>query len=271
MEEKILDKLKYKNLALFGDNIGLSMMLKIIPSSIIKCVVVASIRPQYIDNLRDLANKKGICLLIQPKFNTKNYNLFYKKFKNCKIDLIVCNSYSMLIRKDILESVNYNSINIHLSLLPKNRGPNPVQWSIIKGETETGATIHYMNEKFDSGDIITQKKINISVTDTWVTLLNKLQILQEKIIIETLPDILLGKNKRYEQNSKLATINKRITSKTPKINFKMMTDHEIYNLIRAQVKPLKGAYIVNNKINIYLNHLIPLTEVSKLRNKYERN
>jgi len=64
MKEKILDKFKYKNLALFGDNIGLPMMLKIIPSSIIKCAVAASIRPQYITNLRDLATKKEYLYLL---------------------------------------------------------------------------------------------------------------------------------------------------------------------------------------------------------------
>lgn len=268
MEEKTLDKFRYKNLALFGDNVGLPMMLSIIPSSIIKCVVVARIRPQYIDSLRNLADHKGIPLLIQPKWKSLDYSFFFRKFKNLKIDLIICDSYSMKIRSDILKLVNYNAVNIHNALLPKNRGPNPMQWAIIKGEKATGVTVHYMDDSFDGGDIIGQKKIFINRKDTWISLHTKLIIVQKEVLKKYLPLILKGLNKRRKQKNHLVTINRRLNPLSPKIDFKIMNNLQIYDLIRAQIKPLKGAYIKKDRRSIYIDHYLTMQQVKLLRKKY---
>ena len=75
----------------------------------------------------------------------------------------------------MLKLFNYNCINVHWALLPKNRGANPTQWAIIKGEDRTGVTIHYMDESLDSGDIISQKELNIAVENTWVDVNDKLK------------------------------------------------------------------------------------------------
>ena len=82
---------------------------------------------------------------------------------------MICNSFSLILREDLLEKINYNAINIHSSLLPKNRGPNPIQWAILI-DKKTGLTIHFIDDGIDTGDIIFQKEVNIDFDDTWVVI-----------------------------------------------------------------------------------------------------
>ena len=121
--------------------------------------------------------------------------------------MLICNSYSLIIRKNILEIFKFNCINIHWSLLPKNRGPNPTQWAIIKGEDKTGLTIHYMNQNLDSGDIIYQEEVKIGIKDTWVIVNENLKKVSLKLLKAKLPNILKGKNPRLKQNNLLSIIN----------------------------------------------------------------
>ena len=87
---------------------------------------------------------------------------------------ILVHSYSMILRPDVLSLVDYDALNIHAAL-PRNRGPNPVQWALIHDEAETGVTLHYLDDGLDTGDIVAQERIGISDADTWVTLSKRLR------------------------------------------------------------------------------------------------
>ena len=80
-------------------------------------------------------------------------------------DLIFVNSYSMIRPEDILAISRFGGINIHGALLPKYRGRNPTQWSILNSETSTGVTIHEMTEGIDEGAIIAQQEVPIYFKD----------------------------------------------------------------------------------------------------------
>ena len=265
MEEEIF---KYKRLALFGDDFGIKQLLEHLPPELVKCIVGAANRPKYHSNLKQLSAKLKTPLLVQPAFSSRAYKNFIKEFKQLDIDLIMTNSYSLKIRKDLLSSVKDNAINLHWSLLPKNRGPNPLQWAIIKGEKYTGVTVHYMDEGFDSGDIIAQKKVKIAFKDTWLSLREKIVKAQDKLLSTTLPAILAGTNKRKKQNTARVTTNKRLSSSSPLIHFRAMSNLEIYNLIRAQVQPLSGAYIIKDKKDLRFKTYLSLPEIELLRKKY---
>lgn len=255
----------FKRIAIVGDDFGVSKLTKYIPSENISCIVGASIRPQYHHALREIALGLEVPFLIQPQYTTTAYPEFLEELKGFCIDMLLCCSYSMLIREDVLELVKFNAINLHSSLLPLNRGPNPVQWAIIKGEKFTGVTIHYMDAGIDSGDIIAQLKIDILNNDTWVSLNNKLNILANVLLDREIGRLLCGQNQRKKQNKKKATTNFRLTPTYPKIDFTVMSDADIYNLIRAQVEPLHGAYIEKNSEIIYFNHMLSIEEINKLR------
>lgn len=269
MERKIAPG-KFSKLLIFGDDFGLQQLIDLIPPELIVGIVSASIRPQYFDSVRKFAEKIGCKLFIQPVRNARNYNEFISGLKELAPDMILCNSYSMLIGSEILKIVNYNAINVHWALLPLNRGPNPVQWAIIKGEKKTGISVHYMDNGLDCGDIIAQEEEVILDTDTWVSLRERLKKRSGNFLQRCLADIISGKNDRLKQDEGKAVSNKRLTADYPKIDFMRMSDLEIVDLVRAQVYPLKGAYIEQNGGRIYFDKYLSRTEVAELRKKYAR-
>lgn len=260
----------FKNIAIVCNSYGLELF-NYVPQEKVKCLIAASNRPQYFEELQSVANKLGIAFLIQPLFNSDEYQNFYLQIEKLNIDLLLCYSYSMLIREDILKLVNYNAINLHTALLPKNQGPNPTQWALIQGETTTGTTLHYMDNAFDSGDIISQKKLDISLTDTWVNIDAKLHELSLELFKENIENILIGKNQRIPQDNSKATQTIRLTPNYPKIDFNVMPLIKVYNLIRAQVEPLLGAFIEYNNKREYFKQIVSLTELFKIKTQYVQN
>jgi methionyl-tRNA formyltransferase len=258
----------FNRLVLFGDTTGIPQLMGAIPKDVIKGIVISSIRPQYFDELQKLAADNNLPLLVQPKFGSLAYTSFLEAFQQLNFDMLVCNCYSMIIRKDILESVKYNSINIHWALLPLNRGPNPTQWAIIKDEKKTGISIHYMEEGLDSGDIICQVEEEIKDTDTWVTVNERLHQRSFGFIQENMPRILSGEHTRIKQDETIATKNERLNADSPKIDFASMSVRQIFNLVRAQVAPLKGAYIAKNGERIHFPNYMSMEEVKELRKKH---
>ena len=267
MERRVLTG-KFSKLILFGDDFGLQQLIHIIPPRLISGIVAASIRPQYLDSIKIISRKVGCKLFVQPQYNTEEYQQFLSGLRGLNSDMIFCNSYSMLIRSDVLNMVNYNAINIHWSLLSQNRGPNPTQWAIIKGDKKTGISIHYMDDGLDSGDIIAQTEEVILETDTWVTVNERLKIKSSDFLKIHMPDIIAGTNKRSKQSEKNISVNNRLTPDYPKIDFERMSDRQIFNLVRAQVSPLKGAFMDRKGGRIYFDKYLNENEIAQLRRKY---
>lgn len=256
----------FNKILLVGDSFGINKLLPLMPAEKVSAIIAASIRPQYIRDLEILAGNYDKPLIIQPKYNTKDYESFILELSSLGPDLLICCSYSMLIRDDLLSLVNNNAINVHSSLLPKNRGPNPVQWSIIRGEDKSGVTIHYMDSGLDTGSIIAQKEVDISHDDSWVDVSQKIDLATDIILKENMQVILNGNIASIPQDNEQATVNFRLNAEYPKIDFDTMSDIQIYNLIRAQVPPLRGAYYIDNKGNKhYLDKLISISQVMDLR------
>jgi len=87
---------------------------------------------------------------------------------------VVSHGYRHIIRKQILDRFPSRAINLHISYLPYNRGADPNLWSILEG-TPKGVTIHYLDEGVDTGDIIAQRRVELSSEDTLRTSYAKLQ------------------------------------------------------------------------------------------------
>jgi len=111
---------------------------------------------------------------------------FIEKIKKLNVDIAVVCSFNYKVPKVLLEAVKDGFINVHPSLLPNYRGSNPYSTVIINNERETGVTLHFMDENFDTGDIILQKKLQISPVETMGTLFNRLNILSVNMLVETL-------------------------------------------------------------------------------------
>jgi methionyl-tRNA formyltransferase len=167
----------------------------------------------------------------------------------------------MYIPKEILDIPTYGSINIHFAALPKYRGANPIQWAIINGEIENGITIHYMNEKIDSGNIISQRLVPIEFTDTWIDVIFKCFKSCDEMLYTDINDILNIKNKSIPQDESIATTYHRRTPEDGEFELND-TPIKIYNKIRALVHPLPGAFFYDeNKYKHIINRFIPLEKV----------
>ena len=122
-------------------------------------------------NVVEIAKERQILLFDSSLLFDKKCLNELKKFN---IDIILVASFSELIPKDILRIPKLGAINIHPSLLPKYRWAIPEFCSIYNGEKEAGITFHLMDEKFDNGNILLQKELNISDNDTTINLKIKL-------------------------------------------------------------------------------------------------
>jgi len=175
----------------------------------------------------------------------------FKDIIDLKPDIIITCAYGQIIPKDLLEYPKYGCINIHASLLPKLRGGAPIHKAIINGYDKTGVTIMYMDEKMDSGDIIYQKEVIIDENDNAGTLFDKLSILGSDMIIEILPSIISGENKRIKQDENEVTFAYNITREEEKIDFNKPTK-DVYNQIRGLYPwPVGYSILDGKKVKIF--------------------
>lgn len=109
--------------------------------------------------------------LYDIKGNSVNSEKFYQEIQKLNPDLIIVGSWGEKFKKNILNLVS--TVNFHPALLPKNRGANPYFWSIYLNQNVSGLSAHFMNEKFDQGDIILQEAILIDENETGASLKDK--------------------------------------------------------------------------------------------------
>ena len=172
-----------------------------------------------------------------------------------KPDIIVTCAYGQIIPKEILDYPKYGCINVHASLLPKYRGGAPIHRAILNGEKETGITIMYMAPGMDDGDIISQEKVIIRDDETVGELHDELSLLGPKLLLETLPSIFAGTNKRIKQDESKVTLAKIIKKEDEIIDFDDLSIN-IYNKIRG-LNPYPGAYSLldNKRVKIYKSRI----------------
>lgn len=166
-------------------------------------------------------------------------------------DIIITCAYGQIIPKEILEYPKYDCINVHGSLLPKLRGGAPIHHAIINGDKLTGMTIMYMDNKMDSGDIISQKEVKILDTDNLDSLYSKMSFVGADLLIDTLPSIIDGTNNRIKQNEDEVTFGFNITKEDELIEFNDKAIN-IFNKVRGLDSiPGASAYLDGKRVKIY--------------------
>lgn len=185
--------------------------------------------------VKECANKNTI-LVVQPEKIREEY-IDVLAFEP---DLIITCAYGQIIPKELLDAPRLGCINVHASLLPRLRGGAPIQKAIIDGHMKTGITIMYMDEKMDSGDIITQREIPIDYEDTAESLHDKLAVLGRDLLLETLPSIIEGTNSRTKQDEIKVTYAPTIKREDERLDFSL-TQRQVYNKVRG-LYSWPGAY-----------------------------
>lgn len=166
-------------------------------------------------------------------------------------DCIVVAAYGKILPKELLELPRYGCINVHGSLLPKYRGSAPIQWSVIKGDRETGVTIMQMAEGVDTGDMLYQKAIPINIDDTAESMFNKLSDLGGEMIVEALEKLTKGELTAVKQDEALATHAPMLDKSIAEIDWHKPS-LEVHNLVRGLYSwPIAQTTLNGKKLKIY--------------------
>lgn len=191
----------------------------------------------WFDSVAELAALHGIQVITPDNPNTPEV---VEHIRALQPDFFFSFYYREMLKKDLLEIPKRGALNMHGSLLPKYRGRVPVNWAIIHGETETGATLHYMTEKPDNGDIVAQQAVPILPNDTAFEVFQKVTVAAEMALNGVLSALLAGKAQAVKQDlSKGAYFGGR-KAEDGVIDWSQSA-RQIHNLVRAVAPPYPGA------------------------------
>ncbi len=187
------------------------------------------------------AQKLGLSVL-QP--DTLKTPATLEMFKSLNANLAVCVAYGKIIPKEILDIFPKGILNIHPSLLPKYRGPSPIQTAILNGDEETGVTIMLLDEETDHGKVVTQQKITFPLlaesyaaahnpaTEGGQALSEKLSKIGAQLLIDTLPEWLAGTIPAHTQEHTKATFTKMLEREDGRIDWHKPAE-QIERMVRA--------------------------------------
>ncbi|MBL7225857.1 MAG: bifunctional UDP-4-amino-4-deoxy-L-arabinose formyltransferase/UDP-glucuronic acid oxidase ArnA [Desulfobacteraceae bacterium] len=170
-----------------------------------------------------------------------NHPLWVRKIREIAPDIIFSFYYRNLVQPPILDIPPAGCLNLHGSLLPKYRGRSPINWVLVNCEKETGVTLHYMTPRPDDGDILCQKSIEISDSDTARSLHEKAATTTSEMLDEILPLIVEGTAPRHPQDHSKATYYGGRGPEDGEIDWSGSA-MEVRGLVRAVTRPFPGAF-----------------------------
>lgn len=168
--------------------------------------------------------------VIQPEdINDKNT---ISEIRRLQPDLIILVAYGQILSSQVLKLPSKGCLNIHPSLLPKYKGPAPINWTLIKGEEETGITFLFMNEKIDAGDVIFQKRIKILPGENFEELYSRLAAQSAQLLPEVLFTVKKGEYKKIPQPKEKYFYARKLCKEDCRIDWNQ-NSKEVVNLIRG--------------------------------------
>lgn len=235
-----------------------------------KVVLVVSQPDKCVGRKRELVptpiKKKALEYNI-PVFQPEKVKLDYEEIALARPDIIITCAYGQIIPKVLLDLPRLGCINVHASLLPYLRGGAPLHHAIIDGYKETGVTIMYMDEAMDTGDIISSITYHLKDTDTVGTVHDNLMEIGANLLMETLPSIIKGTNKRIKQDNSKATYAYNISRSDEHLDFSgsgLLVERKVRGLNPwplantlfddEEIKIISGYFVLGksipNKINV---------------------
>ncbi|MBP8172475.1 MAG: bifunctional UDP-4-amino-4-deoxy-L-arabinose formyltransferase/UDP-glucuronic acid oxidase ArnA [Aeromonadaceae bacterium] len=181
-----------------------------------------------------------------------NHPLWIERIREIKPDLIFSFYYRDLLSQELLDIPAMGAYNLHGSLLPRYRGRAPANWVLVKGEKETGVTLHQMTRRPDAGAIVAQLKVMIANDETALSLHNKLDQAAAHLLQDILPRFLTRQIPLTPQDENQASYFGRRTAADGQL-FWQRPAQELDCLIRAVTRPYPGAftYAGDRKLTIW--------------------
>src|SRR5205085_3533112 len=201
--------------------------------------------PPIKEVLIDRGRPPGAPILQPPRIKDPNT---IEEIRAQTPDVIVVIAYGQILPRAILEIPKIACLNLHASLLPRWRGAAPIQAAIAAGDHETGMTVIYMDEGLDTGDILLQRKIDISPSETGATLHDRLAEIAPEALLESLRLLAAGNAPRISQDQALATYAPKLNREAGRINW-----NESAEIIQRKIRaydPWPGAFTDFNGRNL---------------------
>jgi methionyl-tRNA formyltransferase len=180
-----------------------------------------------------------------------NTSVWTTRIRTTAPDIIFSFYYRNLISEEILAVPRLGAFNMHGSLLPKYRGRAPINWAVLNGEKETGATLHHMVKRADAGDIVDQMAVPIGPEDTSLDVFNKVTVAARKVLERRLDDIKAGTAPRMQQDESQATTFGGRKPADGRIDWTASAER-IFDLIRAVTRPYPGAFTEANGRRLFI-------------------
>ena len=156
-------------------------------------------------------------------------------------DFIFSFYYRRMLSAKLLAVAPRGALNMHGSLLPQYRGRAPVNWAVLAGERETGATLHYMAAKPDAGDIVAQQAVPILPDDTAREVFDKVTVAAEICLDAVLPALIAGTAPRRANDIEHGSYYGGRRPEDGRIDWSRDA-RSIHNLVRAVAPPYPGAF-----------------------------
>jgi methionyl-tRNA formyltransferase len=183
-------------------------------------------------SLYDFAKSRKLRVLADPPVQTLDIG---------NPDLIFSFYYRSMLPMTLLERARLGAFNMHGSLLPKYRGRAPLNWAIVKGERETGVTLHEMVAKPDAGRIVDQAAVPIGPDDTAVEVFHRMTEAAVIVLKRSLPSLAKGAAQYRPSELSRGSYYGRRRPEDGRIDWSRSAQ-EIHNLVRAVAPPFPGAF-----------------------------
>jgi len=183
-----------------------------------------------------LAQSRGIETLL-----SEDMNHLRERIRVISPEFMFSFYYRRMLPPEVLALAKKGAFNMHGSLLPKYRGRAPVNWAILKGESETGATLHEMVAKPDAGRIVDQERVPIGPDETAVEVFAKVSDAAETVLKRSLPHLLAGTASLKKQDLSKGSYFGARRPEDGRIDWSKSA-LEIHNLVRAVAPPYPGAF-----------------------------
>lgn len=180
----------------------------------------------------------GLPLLAPQSANTAE---LIAQLQALQPDFLFSFYYRSLLGEALLGCARRGALNMHGSLLPRYRGRAPVNWAILRGERETGATLHYMVARADAGDIVDSQAVPILEDDQAREVFAKVTVAAEQVLSRSLPALLAGSAPRRPQPLLAGEYFGRRRPEDGRIDWQRSA-REVHNLVRAVAPPFPGAF-----------------------------
>lgn len=183
---------------------------------------------------------------------------FADQIQRIQPDLLIVIAYGHLLSEKILQLPKFGAINVHASLLPKYRGPAPIQWALINGDTQTGITTMFMDAGMDTGDVLLSRAEPILPADTAATLHDRLAMIGADLLVQTLKDLAARSLKPMRQNHDNATYAPLLKKQDGHIDWQK-TAGELESFVRGMT-PWPGAFTFHNQSRLKILKAAPSLE-----------